>query len=328
MANRRFALYFAWSRPREYATPTGVELSTPLGTIENRYPTLFEFRRALWPEFEHLRDAKRFNQSIAGFFDNVILQDFELFRRTIREETGNEVSVIQRETDRPPLTQLDDDFFEGIDTLIVVSLDHNRTNQVASAGEIEAIRTFLSREERCVFICPHHDIGADDSVDAELLEFRHHGDVTIPPQQRFGGFARSLLAGLGVPVWNHFGLNPARSSDGTTPAPLARNLDLPGAQSLLDGVTTFNLHPHLPHLYVPPEGRHLVDVLARQLINPTASRHVFTDAGNRYFDALLRVRAPGVPGLVLVGDATLWSAAFGGLPSLQSLWKNLARIGL
>ena len=327
MASRRFALYFAWSRPKEYAAAPGVELSTPLGVLENRYPSLFEFRRAVWPAFEHLRDPGNFNQSIGGFFDHIILPDFELFRRAVRDETGTEVAVIQRETDTPPPTQLDDDLFKQIDTLIVVSLDHNRTEQAASVGEIDAIRAFVGREGRCVVICPHHDIGADDRLDSELVEYKHHGDVTIPPRQRLGGFARSLLAGLGVPVQNQFGLNPARAEDGT-PAPLVVNRDLPGANAVLAGVATFNLHPHLPHLFVPPEFRSLVDVLARQPINPMAPRHLFTDAGNRFFDALLRVRLPGLPGMVLVGDATLWSSAFGGLPSLQVFWRNLAKLAV
>lgn len=186
------------------------------------------------------------------------------------------------------------------------------------------LRAFLSREDRCVVICPHHDIGADSSLSAELVEYKHHGDATIPGQQRIGGFARSLLAGLGVPVQNQFGLSPARAADGT-PAPIAVYMDLPGVDTLMAGVATLNLHSHLPHLYVPPEFRHLVDVLARQPVNPTAPRHTFTDAGNRFFDALLRVRVPGLPGLLLVGDATLWSSAFGGLPSLQAFWRNLAK---
>ena len=69
MANRRFAVYFAWSRPGEFATPPGIERSTPLGVLENRYTTLFEFRRAVWPALEHLRDPSRYNQGIAGFLD-------------------------------------------------------------------------------------------------------------------------------------------------------------------------------------------------------------------------------------------------------------------
>jgi hypothetical protein len=327
MPTRRFAIYFAWSRPKEYATPVGVEQSSPLGVLENRYPTLFEFRRATWPAFEHLRDSARFNQSIAGFFDNVIVPDFELFRRVVREQTGNDVEILQREMDALPPKQLDDSLFAGIDTLIVVSLDHNRTNQTASTGEIDSLRAFLGQEGKCAVICPHHDIGADDGLDIQREEFIHHGDVTIPARQQLGGFARSLLAGLGVPVQNQFGLNPARAADGS-PAPLELNLDIHEIDSLLGGVRTFNLHPHLPHLFVPPDYRKYVEVLARQPINPFAARHFFTDAGNRFFDSMLRVRPPGIPGMVLVGDATLWSSAFGGLPSLQSFWANLARLPL
>lgn len=123
MAGRRFGLYFAWSRPKE--------IGAELGVLENRYPTLFEFRRAVWPLFERLREPAQYDQGLAGFLDHVILPDFEVFRRTIREETGNEVPIIQREGSAPP-AQLDDTFFRGIDTLIIVSLDHFRTAQAAT----------------------------------------------------------------------------------------------------------------------------------------------------------------------------------------------------
>lgn len=49
----------------------------------------------------------------------------------------------------------------------------------------------------------------EDGADRQLAEYRHHGDHGIPPRQGFGGFARTLLAGLGVPVENHFGLRSA-----------------------------------------------------------------------------------------------------------------------
>jgi hypothetical protein len=35
----------------------------------------------------------------------------------------------------------------------------------------------------------------DDRLQRQIADFLHHGDKTIPPQQQFGGFARSLLAG-------------------------------------------------------------------------------------------------------------------------------------
>jgi hypothetical protein len=36
----------------------------------------------------------------------------------------------------------------------------------------------------------------------QAKEHNHHGDSGIPAQQRFGGFALSLMAGLGLPIRN------------------------------------------------------------------------------------------------------------------------------
>lgn len=316
MKRRRVALYFAWSRP--------AEIKADLGILENRYPALFEFRRALWPLFEAAKDPQNFSQNISGFLDHVILADFQRFTELVLEETGYVVPVIQREGDQPPTRELDRDFLASYDTLIVVSLDHFRTNQTASPAEVEAIRDFLGRENTCAFICPHHDIGTSDAVEDKKIEFAHHQDRLVPAQQRIGGFARSLLAGLGVPVENRWGLNPAAAPDGS-PSPLVLNRDADEA-GILNGVTTFNLHPHLPHLSFPSDAAGRADILARQQINLAAAPHPFIESGNRTFNALLRIRVPQLPGRVYVGDATLWSSAFGGLPSLTALWRNVARM--
>jgi hypothetical protein len=147
----------------------------------------------------------------------------------------------------------------------------------------------------------------------------------IPPQQRFGGLARSLLAGLGLPVENRFGLHPAREPDGSpAPVEIQRGAD---RLRLLDGVTTFNLHPHLPHLERLGEALEKMDVLVRQRIDLSASPHPFARDGRSSFDALLQSR-PGVfAGDLLVSDATLWQSTAGGLESLHCLWANLARRG-
>jgi hypothetical protein len=223
MTGRRFALYFAWSRPQEIAVK--------LGDLENRYPTLFEFRRALWPRVEHLGDPSRFEQGVAGFMDHVVLSDFEAFRRFIKVETGHEVPVIQREGDKPPTGQLDDGLLRGIDTLIVVSLDHVSTSQTASTGEIELIRTFLQSESRCVLVCPHHDVGAGGELGLQQVELEHHGDRLVPAQQRIGGFARSLLLGLGLNVENRFGLSPGKDPAGG-PAQLHIYQDSKGSKNI------------------------------------------------------------------------------------------------
>jgi len=315
MAGRKFGLYFAWNRPRE--------INASLDVLDNRFPTLFEFRRLLWPHFEQLRQSSP--QSVQGFLDFVVLPDFERFTQRIKEATGNDVVVLQRGVDGAA-NEIDSDVIKDIDTLIVISLDHQRTAQATSPAELEAIQSFLSRENSCLIVCPHHDIGVQEQLIAQEVEYRHHGDITIPPQQRFSGFARSILGGLGFAIENQFGLNPASAGDGS-PAPLARASDLDDLQ-LLQGVTTFNLHPHLPHLYVPKGLSNKVDILARQPINLKAPSHPFVEAGNTFFNALLRFRSEKIAGTMLACDATLWSSAFGGLGSLEKFWANLAGMRL
>ena len=207
MAGRQFALYFTWNRT--------AELGADLGQLDNRYPALFEFRRMLWPEFERLADPGKFAQGIQGFMDDVILSDFQFFRRHIEGETGNPVSVAQRRTGDIE-TSLGMVCSGRNDTLIIVSLDHQCTGQTGGAEEIAAAREFLADSRHTLVVCPHHDIGdvaslpSDQRLAAQEVEFRHHGDPTIPPQQRFSSFARSLLGGLGAPLENRYGLNAKR----------------------------------------------------------------------------------------------------------------------
>jgi hypothetical protein len=172
----------------------------------------------------------------------------------------------------------------------------------------------------------HHDIGASGIMNDETVEFAHHQDKLVPAQQRIGGFARSLMNRLGVPVENRWGLNPASEPDGS-PSPLLLHRDADDAK-IMTGVTTFNLHPHLPHLTFASNNSGKITVLARQQINPGAKPHPFVEAGNRTFNALLRVNSSNWAGRIYVCDATLWSSAFGGLTSLTALWRNVARMPL
>jgi hypothetical protein len=85
-------------------------------------------------------------------------------------------------------------------------------------------------------------------------EFPHHGDRTIPPEQRFSGFARSAILPDGQPS----PIMPDHSRD---------------RLGLLEGATTFNLHPHLPQLGRLEEATEKLDVLARQRVDPEAPPH-------------------------------------------------------
>jgi|SRR5712671_6438988 len=97
---------------------------------------------------------------------------------------------------------------------------------------------------------------------------------------------------------------------------------------VLRGVSTFNLHPHLPNLSLSGLPNSGLEVIAQQPINLLASRHPFVEAGNRTFNAFLQARSGIFAGSLFVCDATLWSSAFSGLESLQFLWRNLARMPL
>ena len=89
MTQRKFLLYFSWSRHLESASR--------LEILENRYPALFEFRRAIYPHFEAFADPEKYNQLMEGFLDHVVLADFEAFRKVIERETNHLPEVVQRE---------------------------------------------------------------------------------------------------------------------------------------------------------------------------------------------------------------------------------------
>lgn len=319
MKDRKVALYFTWNRSDEVAAP--------LGILEDRFPALFELRRMFWPRYENFADPAEFDQGINGFLDNIQLANFQLFAELVAKWTGNPVQKAERRTDAG-LCALNAGFLAGIDTLIVISFDSSRTMQQASDEEISAIRAFLNHPDHILFVCPHHNIGNSDELPEnerlirQELEFRHHGDPGIPARQSFGDFGLSLLAGIGLSVRNRFGLRPANMIDGS-PAPLdiATDLDVEG---LLEGVTTFNLHPHLPHFERLGDTVTKLDVLARQPIDLNAPPHPFTADGRRDFDTLLQTTPGLFPGRLLICDSTTWSSTAGGLDSLLRFWRNVA----
>jgi hypothetical protein len=319
MGSRRVLIYFAWSRPGE--------THAPLTEIDNRFPALFELRRLLYPKFEPLSNPCQFDQGIGGFLDHVQKPNFAKFGARARAETGNPVVELERVLDDGTEHPLRWSLLEPIDTLVVISFDSVRTRQRASVEEVETLRRFLEDPDRVVFLCPHHDIGReadlgpDEVRERQEAEFFHHGDKAVPPRQAFGGFASSLLAGLGVPVENRFGLRPAADADGAAAA-----IDVDRATDrldLLDGVRTFNLHPHLPHLARVGDALDKLDVLARQRIDPTAPQHPFSRYGHDKFDSLLQSRPDVFPGALLVCDTTIFSSTAGGLESLERFWARI-----
>jgi hypothetical protein len=321
VTNRQALLYFAWSRPGE--------TNAPLAEISDRFPALFELRRLFYPRFESLAESAGIDQQIAGFLDQVQKPNFIAFAKQAEADTGRPVVQVERVADDGTTTLLDDLLLKTVDTIVVISFDSLRTGQSAAASEIEAVRKFMENPDHLIFICPHHDIGetpgleAERRADRQIAEHLHHGDKAIPPRQGFGGFARTLLAGLGVPIDNRFGLRPAVEADGS-PARIAAE-PTPDVLGLLEGVPTFNVHAHLPQLERVGDGLARMEVLARQRIDLSAPPHPFTQSGRTSFDALLQSRPETFAGKLLVCDATLFSSTAGGIDSLRRLWSNVLR---
>lgn len=310
---RRFTLYISWSYP--------AEASADVAELDNRFITVLEARRQAWPKLEALSGP---DQGISRQMDVGILDAFIPFRNLIAEVTGHAVPQLQRMDKTGSLQLLDERVLEDTDTLMIISLDHQRTNQKLTAVEVQMLNEFLAREGTCLVLHPHHDVGTSKDLEGRVAEQKHHGDWTVSGQQRFSGFARSVLNALDIPVENQWGLSPGRVKGTNQPAPLNIAADL-DARGLLRGVTTFNLHYHLPHYALTAEDPKRAAVLARQPINLDAPPHPFVEAGHREFNAMVWSPPGGKrAGDVVIFDFTLLSGLFGGAKSLEQLWRNLA----
>jgi hypothetical protein len=312
---RRIGMYFSWDRREE----TGA----PLADLNNRFPALYEVRRLFWPRYETLADAPG-GQDIDGHLQAIFFPNYARFAEHATTMTGHRVDQLERRTATAE-TLLTDALLDAYDTFIVISFDSKRTGQAVTPAETEAVRRFLARPGTALFVCPHHDIGDTDSLPADAAleqqtaEYHHHGDVVLPGQQRTGGFALTLMAALGAPVRNRFGLRPAAAETGV-PAPYHPAAD--DRYHLLTGVPYLNLHPHLPHFERLGRAETTLEVLVRQEVSAEAPPHPVLAPGY-LFDAVLQARPEAGLGRLTVCDPTLWTSTNGGVEGLEILWKNL-----
>jgi hypothetical protein len=311
----RFSIYWTWSYPWE--------ANRDVTELDNRFSTITEVRRVGWPRYETPEySAGMFLQGIAG-----TLELFHLglirFQQAVGELTGQPVAVYQRIDQAGQTQQLDHGLLDDTDTLMVFGLDHLVTEQDAAPEEIEAVRAFLARDGTRLILGPHHDVGATCDPKQRAMEYAHHGDALVPSQQRFGRYTRSLMKGLGVPVENQWGLRPATIQGTTRLQPLVTANDF-DPRGWLEGVTTFNFHPHLPHYAVTTDDPKVIQVLARQPVD-LSHPHPFTEAGNREFNMFLWMPpANDRAGDILFADSTIFTTLFGGDESLDRFWKNIA----
>jgi hypothetical protein len=312
---RRISIYWTWSYPWEAQRDTA--------EMYNRFSTMTEVRNVLWPAYETPEyDAAQFLQGIAGTLE-LFHRSTLSFQELAGQATGHPVAVFQRIDQAGYKLPIDERVLDDCDTLMVFGLDHLLSEQEAAPEEIEAIQRWLQREGTCLLLAPHHDVGFTDDFGQRQVEHLHHGDALVPRQQRFGQYTRSVMKALDVPVHNIWGLRPAVVEGTPEIAPLTGFRDLDAAR-LLDNVTTFNFHPHLPHYELTAPESNDLRILGRQRVDPNRP-HPFTEAGNTEFNALIwmppsRQRA----GDIVLVDSTNFTTLFGGTDSLQNFWHNLA----
>jgi hypothetical protein len=314
---RRMSIYWTWSYPWE--------AQRDVAAMENRFSTMTEVRNVLWPAYETPEwNAANFLQGIAGTLE-LFHRSTLSFQQLAEEVTGHAVAVFQRVDQAGYPLPIDERILADTDTLMVFGLDHLLEEQAAASEEVLAIRQWLQREGTCLLIAPHHDVGFTADLEQRQMEYLHHGDPLVPRQQRFGGYTRSLIAALGVPVHNVWGLRPALVTGTREIAPLKTFRDL-DALGLLAGVPTLNFHPHLPHYELTSADDTSIHVLAQQPVD-LARPHPFTQAGPREFNSLLWAPPEGDrAGDILVMDSTHFTTLFGGTDSLVSFWRNLANM--
>jgi len=311
---RRISIYWTWSYP--------FEAQRDPAAMENRFSTMTEVRNVLYPLYEKPEwYAGEFLQGIAGTLE-LFHRSALNFQKLAGEITGHPVAVFQRVDQAGFRLPIDERILADTDTLMVFGLDHLVSGEEATAEEAMAIAKWLEREDTCLLLAPHHDVGFTDDLKQRQVEYLHHGDRLVPRQQRFTQFGRSLMKALSIPVHNTWGLCPAlvRGTKETTPLNTSRDLDKLG---LLKDVTTLSFHRHLPHYEITDKSRP-VHVLARQPIQMERP-HPFTSAGNTEFNCLLwmppeKQRA----GDIVLVDSTHFTTLFGVTESLKNFWRNLA----
>src|SRR3954469_848259 len=135
---RRVSIYISWSYP--------AEANRNVAEMDNRFSTMTEVRRVLWPHYEVPRfaDPMQFQQGIAGALE-LFFWAWVPFQKLVGEVTGHAVPVFQRVDQAGFALPLDERVLDDTDTLFLFGLDHNVTGQTPSDAEIEAVRDWLRR---------------------------------------------------------------------------------------------------------------------------------------------------------------------------------------
>src|SRR5437764_8343982 len=163
---RRISIYWTWSYPWE--------TNRDVAQLDNRFSTMTEVRRVAWPAYEATEwDEMHFLQGIAGTLE-LFHRSTLSFQKVVGEVTSHPVAVFQRIDQAGYKLPIDERILADTDTLLVFGLDHLLSEQEAAPEEIAAIREWLKREDTCLLVAPHHDVGFTEDFQQRQMEYLHH----------------------------------------------------------------------------------------------------------------------------------------------------------
>src|SRR3974390_861483 len=120
---RRISIYWAWSYPWES--------ERDLTDLDNRFSTMTEVRRVVWPDYETPEwSAAQFLQGIAGTLE-LFHRSTLSFQKIAGETTEHPVAVFQRIDQAGYKLPIDERILADADTLMVFGLDHIVSEQEA-----------------------------------------------------------------------------------------------------------------------------------------------------------------------------------------------------
>ena len=119
-------MYVSWSYPAE----AGRELYE----LNNRYSAMWEVRRVAYPRYEEMAgNPQTYMQGIDGTLE-LFHRDWEPFREMVSDLSGHPVPYFERIDPAGHSFTIDDRMLSDVDTLLLLSLDHQLTNQSPTPG--------------------------------------------------------------------------------------------------------------------------------------------------------------------------------------------------
>jgi hypothetical protein len=134
-SRRRLSMHVLWSYPAE----AGRELYE----LSNSNSAMREVRRVAYPRYEEMAgNPQTFMHGIDGTLE-LFHRDWEPFREAVGDLSGHPVQYFERVDHAGHGFVIDDRMLAHVDTLLLLSLYHQLTNQTPTPEEVDPVQKWL-----------------------------------------------------------------------------------------------------------------------------------------------------------------------------------------